>query len=507
MPNCRCWRGHGGRNHRKALRVNLDCGLIAARDTEVGVTEPGNSIRTVAIIGGGFTGATVAYHLARDLRPGRADIVVIEPRPLLGQGLAYSTADPTHRINVPATRMTMDRAEAGQFQSWIDGKGIALSDGSTVEGGAFPQRGLVGRYVSDMLAPLLAQGRVRHLQHRAIGVTPGAEGYRVTLDDGTTLDAARVVIATSHPPPGIPGAFAQLQGSARLLADPSDSLGIAGIADSARRVLVVGTGLTSADVIASLDARGFTGHVTALSRRGLRSRGHAFGYTETTEDFSASPEASALALLRRIRRAVRQDLRRGLPWQATLDRVRSDGPAIWAALPLHERRKLVRRLRVWWDVHRFRIAPQVESVLDRLESQGRLNIIAGRLIAAHETPAGIGIDWRPRGQLVPRSDLFDAVILTTGPAHETILESSELLRMMAAQGLIREDPLGLGIEVTDHCRAVGTGADGILIAGPLARGHVGELMGIPEVTAHAETVAAALRADLDLVAKGPVPLA
>ncbi|WP_436247609.1 FAD-dependent oxidoreductase [Mesorhizobium amorphae] len=40
----------------------------------------------VAIIGGGFSGAATAFHLARLLPAGAADIVVVEPREGLGYG-------------------------------------------------------------------------------------------------------------------------------------------------------------------------------------------------------------------------------------------------------------------------------------------------------------------------------------------------------------------------------------------------------------------------------------
>ncbi len=42
----------------------------------------------VAILGGGFSGAAVALHLADAIPGGSAEIVVFEPRAELGRGLA-----------------------------------------------------------------------------------------------------------------------------------------------------------------------------------------------------------------------------------------------------------------------------------------------------------------------------------------------------------------------------------------------------------------------------------
>lgn len=450
--------------------------------------------RVVAIVGGGFTGPSTAFHLAR-ARQGTVRIVVIEPRPRLGQGLAYATADPSHRINVPAARMTMDCADRAGLQNWLDAGQVVLSPGTCLPTGeAFVQRGLVADYIGDRLAPYLASGQVQHLRATALAARRDHGGFLIQCDDGTTLAADVLVIATSHPPPGIPEAFAGVTQSPHLIADSSATGRLSEVARVARNVLVVGTGLTSADIIASLDRQGYAGRITALSRRGQRSRGHAFGYAESPADFARDPARTALALLRRIRQAVRCDQQAGLPWQATLDNVRRDGPAIWAALPLDQRAILFRRLRVWWDVHRFRIAPQVEAVLDRLLDGGRLAITAGRLISAQAVAGGIEVVWRGR-DLQTRRDTFDAVILSTGPAHSGIVAGSPFLSSLAEAGLIRSDALHLGLDVTNGCQAVGANGAALpdlLVAGPLARGHIGELMGIPEVTAHAELVAARL---------------
>ena len=68
----------------------------------------------IVIIGGGFSGAAVAIELLR-LAPNGVRVTLLEPRQSPGAGVAYSTAEPTHRINVPAARMQLAGDEEGAF--------------------------------------------------------------------------------------------------------------------------------------------------------------------------------------------------------------------------------------------------------------------------------------------------------------------------------------------------------------------------------------------------------
>ena len=71
----------------------------------------------IVIIGGGFSGAAVAIELLR-LAPNGVRVTLLEPRQFPGAGVAYSTAEPTHRINVPAARMQLTGDEEGAFDRW-----------------------------------------------------------------------------------------------------------------------------------------------------------------------------------------------------------------------------------------------------------------------------------------------------------------------------------------------------------------------------------------------------
>jgi uncharacterized NAD(P)/FAD-binding protein YdhS len=152
----------------------------------------------------------------------------------------------------------------------------------------------------------------------------------------------------------------------------------------------------------------------------------------------------------------------------------------------------VRHLRALWDVHRFRVAPQVQEVIERWTSHGILSHQAARLVGAVETERGIDVTFRPRCCASLETRQFDRIVVTTGPAHGSILRKSPVLSALAQEGLVAADPLGLGLAVTDGCRAIGSNgavSERLFVVGPLARGSVGELMGLPEVTRHGQRVA------------------
>jgi len=452
----------------------------------------------IVIIGGGFAGAACALHLLNDYPALTADLAVIEPREVLGAGLAYSSPALEHRINVAAARMSVFPEDLGHFDRWVREQGEPERDPDSLlpDGRLYPSRAVYSRYVSAMLlaARRAAPGvAFRHIRDVAASVRAEGGGFAVLLAGGEVAKADMLVLAVSHSKPDIP---ATLRGCAGLIADPWDVAALRAVRADAR-VLIVGTGLTACDVVASLLAQGHAGAITALSRHGLLPRPRTMLPVEAEGDFSNHPETRASSLLRRIRKVVARAADEGRPWENIIDALRQQAGTVWGSLDWTERRRALRHLRTVWDVHRFQCAPQIDSILRAAQQRGALSVKAAYLLSAEETGSGVAVHIRPRGSAPGSIEKLtvDVVINCTGPGHRSVTATHPVLRGLAAAGGLQPDPAALGILVDWRSRVIredGTAWPNLFVAGPLARGTFGELMGLPQVNTQPRAVAAEL---------------
>jgi len=452
----------------------------------------------IVIVGGGFAGATVALHLLKAQQSADLALTVLEPRAVIGAGLAYSAEDPEHRINVAAARMMLFPDDPEHFDRWFRQSAEAATDPAAIiaDGRAYPRRQIFGRYVDGLVRAAAAQAphiRFQHLRSPATAIVPNGENYRVTLADGAGLDADLIILATGHNRPGIPGAFAGVADHPRFIANPWEKNALKPIR-AGDWVLLIGTGLTMVDTVASLRAKGHTGQITAISRRGQLPQPRTSLPVQAFGDFSTDPAVSVSALLHRIRTATRDLQRQGRPWEDVIDAIRQQAYAIWNSLPLVEKQRFLRHLRPYWDSHRYQVAPQVDDVLRSEIHRRGLQVIAGHFTRVTFEQEVFRVKMHPRGAKAGalQERHFHAVVNCTGPDHSAQIAGNDVLRSLQEQGLLVPDPLKLGVYVDRDSQlldAAGRSQPGLLFAGPAARYTFGELMGLPQVTLQAKTVA------------------
>lgn len=416
----------------------------------------------VAIVGAGYSGTIAAVEIAR-AAPG-AEVALIEKSGHFARGAAYGTTSPGHLLNVRARNMSALADEPMHFADWAAAEGFGPDD-------YVPRRDYrcyLARLLDDE-APGTA---------RVTGEAVAVEDGGVRLAKGELVECDSAVIAGGNFPSRLPAAFGP-----KAIHDPWGPEGAAALGRAAALggdLLLVGTGLTMVDMAVSLEEAGFSGRILAASRRGLVPRAHI------------SPAAAPLgweqppARLGALVRAVRGRE----PWRASVDGLRPHSIALWQGLSEAERRRFLRHLRPWWDVHRHRIAPRVAARIEAMRASGRLEVAAARI--ARVEGDVVTLARRGGGEIKRR---FDAVVNCTGPEGAVERIGDPLIVNLLASGRARPDPLGLGLDVDRDSRVLGSGASpGLYALGPLTKGIFWEIVAVPDIRGQAAAVAKAIAA-------------
>jgi uncharacterized NAD(P)/FAD-binding protein YdhS len=395
--------------------------------------------------------------------------VLIDGSGRAGHGVAYSTSDAAHLLNVRAEGMSAFPDDPGHFAARSgDPKGFA-------------QRRFFGTYLKDLLSAAVDSGKVDIAHANATSAERTGADWMVRLSDGSGIEADALVLANGNQEPEPLRALHEA--GERYLNNPWGEAARSAVADLAQTggsALLIGTGLTMVDLVLSLDAAGHHGRVMALSRRGQVPRAHG--------DYDPAPVAAA-DVPRRLRPLLRwlRERSAAVGWRAAIDSLRPHSHALWQGFDAAERESFLRHGRAWWDVHRHRIAPQVAATIARMIAEHRLEIVAGRIVAARATQTGVDLEYRRRGAEEVTSERFDYVFNCTGPLGAIGRTRDPLLKGLLASGSIAPDELGIGLDVDERSRV--PGAQALWALGPLTKGRFWEIVAVPDIRVQAATVA------------------
>lgn len=481
---------------------------------------------TIVIIGGGFSGTLTAVHLLGRGFCTSGQLVMINRSGAMARGVAYGTTSDFHVLNVPAGRMSAFDDDPDSFIRFVRAR-------QAVDGGTFVGRHLYGAYLESLLAEACArapEGHVERLNTEVVAIEPepsgsggssGGASAWVSLRDGRRIRASRVVLAVGNYPPEDPpvdcdGFFTS---SRRYVRDPW-APGAFDHLNLREPVLLIGTGLTMVDVALRLQEMRATGTMTAVSRRGLlpashRNPAHVPHTHDVPADLLEGP-ASTRAYVRAVRRHVRETAARGIDWRDAIAALRPVTSRLWNALSVAERSRFLRHVRPFWEVHRHRMAPPLYDAFEHLRASGRVNVIAARLMqireqresdhdragerdAAPGTGSGnapererVTVRVRPRGSREIRELTVGTVVNCSGPTGDTRRLRDPLFDRLRLQGLIRPDPLGLGIDVGSHGALIdndGFESPLLYYVGPFLRARDWEATAVPELRQYARRMA------------------
>ncbi len=458
----------------------------------------------IAIIGAGFSGSMLAVHLAAAARP--IKIALVERTRSFGPGLAYGSALPEHLLNVPAGKMGAFPDQPGHFLDWVNAHpDIASRFGITSPpaAGDFLPRSLYGRYLSSLVSDA-ANGNPGLIKWDSDAVdiepVPGT-GYRITFAHGPSLTARDVVLAWGNFPPTAPESA---DGPSQIVHNPWSPAAREALA-SPDEVLIIGSGLTCMDLLATAEKISRSSPIHVLSRHGLFPQPHVPASTQPPWKLSSPLPKTICGLFRFIRIEIAKAADAGTDWRAVIDALRPVTQDIWKDLSPDERRRFLRHVKSLWETARHRAAPQMRAAKDALDSRGLLIRHKGCLVKITGEPGDLEVTLRPRGSHKTEVLRVASVINAVGPESDPRKIGSPLLSNLLRRGLIRPDPLGLGVEASWKAH---TGPAALHTIGSLRRGALWESTAVPELRLQAREIARGLldtRGELVTTAAGPPP--
>ncbi|MDB5607849.1 MAG: hypothetical protein JWP25_4749 [Bradyrhizobium sp.] len=428
--------------------------------------------RHAIIIGGGASGVLLAYQLLQRSTPDFR-ITLIEKRPEVGRGLAYHTGNPEHVLNVRVANMSALPDEPDHFWRWLSSReGMPPPCPDPF---CFVPRRIYGDYIAGLLA--MSIGRSSHrlsiVQGTCVDVSDKVSEVEVRLDDGRRHVGDIVVLATGH----------DVRSCSPGYADPWVPPSAAGV-DPDATVLILGTGLSMVDYVQSLVHDGHRGPVVAMSRRGLMTKSHRRVDPIRIQETEIPFGAGINQLLRWLRGRIDAHVAEGGDWRSVIDGLRPYTQRLWRELPPASKRRFLEHARAWWDVHRHRMAPEVEARITHALMDGRLTLIAAKIAGIEPNEAGARVRYRLRGQSESLSMQVGAIVDCTGIVKDPLASANPAVRSLLDRGLARVDPLHIGIETGPDCAIVnhdGVPSQRLFAVGPLTRAAFWEIIAIPDI--------------------------
>ena len=447
----------------------------------------------ITIIGGGASGTLLAANLLNASGDHQLEINLVEKRSVIGRGVAYSTPGEVQLLNVPAAKMGAYPDDIESFHKWLQQNGYAYEPTS------FVPRKIFGEYLREVIleAAEAKSGNVRLniFEDDAVDMVVEDNKAHVVLGSGDTLYSEKAVLAFGNfLPPDPTVSDLTFTDSPKYFRSPWAE-GVYESIDDEDTVLVIGTGLSMVDVVMHLFYSPHRAKIYAISTRGLLPAVHKLGDTYPSFADELKPMDRITDVLKAVRRHIEKAESEDIDWRAVIDSLRPATQEIWLNLPIAEKRYFKQHLSRYWNVARHRMPVEAKIVLDRMQADGRLHILKGRLKAIN-LDGRFNVEYLTNG--VENQVAAGAIINCIGSESNFENIDSPFVRNLFSRGYIRNDALNMGIDALPNGVVVGQNGDNsgvIFTLGTALKGVLWESTAIPEIRSQAHNLARMLLSD------------
>ncbi|MCU0432379.1 MAG: FAD/NAD(P)-binding protein [Bacteroidia bacterium] len=447
------------------------------------------------IAGGGASGALLALNLLRADAAKKWTITLAERSGHFGGGLAYGAHNRAHHLlNVRVKQLSCFADEPGHFHQFL------ASTARTVTPDDFVPRSYFGEYLAHCLQQAVQQseGRLQLLHDEIISAVKHGDEIRCGTASGVDITATHLALACGNllpAPPAAVSASSEVAAHQAYEKNPWHYDAFNHLPAQAD-VVLIGSGLTMADLVCELHSRGHKGKIISISPHGFLPAQHqppqpawpSFG----DEMLAAGDLGTQLHIFRsQLEKAAAQ----GIGWTAVTDSLRPYLQKLWLQGNDGWRNDFMQHLRHLWGVARHRLPPATAAVVYECIARRQLTVAAGRITAIEAHAGLLHVHWQPRGSSETQTAIAAKVINCTGPSSKWLSEGNTLVKQMAAAGYIGYDRSALGLNANETGQLISANDEvqhNIIALGPMIRGVLWEITAVPEIRKQAEMLAETL---------------
>ena len=444
--------------------------------------------KKITIVGGGASGTLVAVNLLQNCGDAELEINLVERRTRIGRGVAFGTDRDSHLLNVPAGRMGAFPDDIEHFHKWL------VEHGHTFDPHDFVPRRIFGEYLREVFTEI-AEKRPNNvtlnlIDDVAVDLSVNKDSAEVILRSGEILQSHRVVLAFGNFLPPHPSVADQkFITSAKYFRDPWSSQ-MYDASKPEESIFIVGTGLSMVDVALHYYKTGHPGKIYAISTRGMLPARHKLGYTYPSFADELKPMTRVTDMLKSVRRHIEKAETENSNWRAVIDSLRPATQELWLDLPVAEKRYFMQHLSRYWNVARHRMPAEVGEILDKMQADGRLEILKGRLKDIKYADGKFDIEYSTIDEI--HHVTAEALVNCIGSESNYSRIDSQFVTSLVARGHVRNDELSLGVHATPDGSVVGRSGEPSAVVytlGTPLKGILWESTAIPEIRVQAKQLA------------------
>jgi len=350
--------------------------MLAKTELSANITSKNNHI---AIVGFGVSGLLTFLNIVKNYQKSSENLTIhiFEKSQFFPKGIAYSTKNINHLLNVPAYLMGVVDEDREDFFKWL------ISKGYNYKKNDFVPRQIFGIYLEDLLKLALKIADEKNISYQFLNkeISEIAIKDKHYLIDEDTYNYCIIAVGV------------RLKNKSKNFwhVDIKKYL-------HEKEIHISGCGLTAFDAAISLRDLNYEGVIFMHSRSGKMPQVHKIIDSSKKINPPLSIEDTALPLSLIFRKFVK-NCKNSTDWRPCFDAIRPLTQDFWSKLNTEKKKRFTRHCIRLWNIHRHRCPESEFAAITKMIDLGKLVLVKKRSDAENVIDC-TGFDYGFRSKLI-----------------------------------------------------------------------------------------------------------